>query len=249
MKGKDARVKTYVKGLDERLSDGLPKESIILVCGTAGSMKSSFVYSVLYNNAKNENINGLYITMEQSSESLLSQAGSLGMGKLENIYVFDLAGMRAQYGDLVSRKLVAEAREIAPGIPETRMDWFDTILEFLKQYKKKHNFELLAIDSLNAIYALVPTQEPRSRLFEFFSELRKLKSTTFLTSEMTRIDSRYSTFGVEEFLVDGIIHLDIVKEGWNVKRYLNVVKLRRTKHDMDFYPLLVGKEGFEIVTK
>ncbi|MEW6070014.1 MAG: ATPase domain-containing protein, partial [Candidatus Thermoplasmatota archaeon] len=54
MKGKDARVKTYVKGLDERLSDGLPKESIILVCGTAGSMKSSFVYSVLYNNAKNE---------------------------------------------------------------------------------------------------------------------------------------------------------------------------------------------------
>ncbi|MEW6070835.1 MAG: ATPase domain-containing protein, partial [Candidatus Thermoplasmatota archaeon] len=124
MKEKEARVKTYVKGLDERLSGGMPKESIILVCGTASSMKSSFVYSILYNNTKNENINGLYITMGQSAESLLSHTESLGMGKLEGLHIFDLAGMRAQYGDLLSRKLVTEAREIAPGIPETGMNWF-----------------------------------------------------------------------------------------------------------------------------
>lgn len=249
MAEKAERIKTYVKGLDERLAEGIPRGHIILLCGPTGSLKTSFAYSILYNNAKKEGRKGLYITMEQTAESLLTNMRSLNMGELKNIAIVDVGRMRTEYGDFVSQKIASGAKEISAGIFETRMDWFDALLTYITSHKQKHEFELLVIDSLDALYALVPMKNPRAVLFHFFSELKKFGATTFLVSEMSKVEGAYGTFGVEEFLSDGIIHLDLTRDGWNVKRFLNVVKLRGTKHDMDFYPLLVGKEGFEIVAK
>jgi len=73
------RVMTYVKDLDERMEGGVPKGYVVLVCGTAGSMKSSFTFNILYNAAKNESVKGLYISLEQERGSLLRQMRKLGM--------------------------------------------------------------------------------------------------------------------------------------------------------------------------
>ena len=62
------RLKTYIKGLDPHLEGGLPKGHILLFAGQPGTMKSSLAYSILYNNAKENGINGIHISLEQSRE-------------------------------------------------------------------------------------------------------------------------------------------------------------------------------------
>ncbi len=83
----------------------------------------------------------------------------------------------------------------------------------------------------------------------FFDKLRDLNITTFLISEM--FDPEKLSFGmynVEEFLADGIFHLEMERDKRNVNLFLSVVKMRTTNHDRAYYPLLVSEGNFEIVT-
>jgi len=66
------RIPTYVVGLDDRLSGGIPRGHIVLVAGPPGSLKSSFVYRILFYEAKEHAASGLYLSMEQSRASLIS---------------------------------------------------------------------------------------------------------------------------------------------------------------------------------
>jgi KaiC/GvpD/RAD55 family RecA-like ATPase len=72
-----------------------------------------------------------------------------------------------------------------------------------------------------------------------------------LISEMAPDDRRFGKYGVEEFLSDGIIHLRPKEvdtaQVTSVRRYVGVVKMRRTRHDTDYHPFLVGRDGFELV--
>ena len=58
----------------------------------------------------------------------------------------------------------------------------------------------------------------------------------------------FGEFGVEDFLSDGIIHITMERNENSVDRFISVVKMRETKHDTDYFPLLVSN-GFEIVTR
>ena len=46
--GEEERLPTFVDGLDELLEGGIPARHVVLVCGRAGSMKSSFCYYMLH---------------------------------------------------------------------------------------------------------------------------------------------------------------------------------------------------------
>ena len=48
---KTKRIKTYVKGLDEVMQDGIPEGSVVMIAGKPGTMKSSFAFNILYHNA------------------------------------------------------------------------------------------------------------------------------------------------------------------------------------------------------
>jgi KaiC/GvpD/RAD55 family RecA-like ATPase len=113
--------------------------------------------------------------------------------------------------------------------------------------------DLIALDSLDALYALAPFESPRNEIFQFFEELRDLNATTFLVSEMPRDATAFAHFGVEEFLADTIIHLRLrevdVGMSTSVRRYIGVVKMRGVEHDLDYYPLLVEHGALEIVSE
>ena len=230
-----ARIKTRVAGLDERLEGGIPGGYLVLVAGPPGSLKSSFAYRILYYEALERGAKGLYVSLEQSRESLERQAESLGLQpeKADALRILDL------------RQLRRELRET-----QGPRDWFAGLGTQLARYKQETGIELLAIDSLNALYALTDVQEPRRELFDFFEDLRGLEATTFLIGETPR-DGSFGPFHVVEFLADGIVHLNMkeVEVGLtrSVRRYIALVKLRGVKHDLDYHPLLVDKDQFEIM--
>ncbi len=231
------RVRTYVKDLDERMEGGVPKGYVVLVCGTAGSMKSSFTFNIIYNAAKNEGKKGLYVSLEQERGSLLRQMKKLGM----NIK------------DVKELITLIELREpIKRGSKDTffkKGDWMSVLLTQIQNYKKTMDFELLVIDSLDALYALTTIKDPRTEIFHFFRGLRTLGITTFIITEMPQSRKEFGKYEVESFLSDGIIHLAIERLGNTVGRFVNIAKMRETKHATNFFPLVVDENGFAVIAK
>lgn len=230
------KVKTRVVGLDDRLDGGIPAGFIILVSGPAGSLKSSFAYRILYHEAIENASRGLYVSMEQSRESLSKQVESLGLEpkKAKTLKVVDMRELRRGFKG-----------------PEGAFDWLPALGSQLRRYKEAVGCDLITVDSLNALYALTELREPRRQIFDFFEDLRDIGATTFLVAETPREGDGFGPYQVEEFLADGIVHLRMreVEVGLttSVRRYIGVVKLRGVDHDLDYYPLLIDRGQFEIV--
>jgi KaiC/GvpD/RAD55 family RecA-like ATPase len=231
------KIKTYIEGLDERMEMGIPPKHIVLVCGTSGTMKSSVAFNIIYNYAKEKNGKSLYFSLEQNRDSLVKHMAKLGMdvSTIEsNITIMDFSWMRRELKEI----------EDTEGI-----DWLESIQFQIKNYKEKTNYDILVLDSLAAVYAVGDLKNPRSDLFHFFEFLREMNITAFLISEMEEDSKSYGVHGVESFLADGIIHLNMERTGRSVGRFINVVKMREVKHATDYFPLLVDEGGFKIVKK
>ncbi|MDI6708713.1 MAG: ATPase domain-containing protein [Candidatus Thermoplasmatota archaeon] len=239
------RIKTYVSGLDEKMEGGIPKHYVVLISGPTGSMKSSLVFNILYNSARERKIKGLYLSLEQSRESLIRHMQKLNMN-IENVKdyvtVMDLGKVRKEVGE----EVVAAGFKIEEG---RKISWIRSLKDQIENYKQMLRFEIVVIDSLDALCALSVMDNPRSEMFHFFEDLRSLGLTTFVVSEMPGESKLFGKYEIESFLSDGIIHLATERTGKTVGRYISVVKMRETKHPTDYFPLLVTERGFEIVTK
>ena len=229
------RIPTYVKGLDELMEGGVPKKHIVLVCGHAGTMKSSLTYSIIYNAYKDRGIKSVYLTLEQGKESLYTHMEKLGMPSkgVDGVAIIDLAKIRK---DVAMDKAKAE-----------KVDWLKSIISVLKHYKERFGFDVLVLDSLAALYALTTFKNPRAELFYFFERLRELDITIFLISEIPTDRNVYGLYGIEDFLSDGIIHLKVEQTDAGANLYLGVVKMRTTNHTRSFMPLIFEDGRFEVV--
>lgn len=227
-----ARIQTHVQGLDEEMEGGLPKGSITLVCGTHGTMKSSLCYSMLYYNALENRVPGIYITLEQSRRSILQQMTHLGMDYnlvKDKLMIFDIGILRKNFADM-----------------KERGRWMTLFKTYVQKVKKAMNYELLVIDSLDALEATADITDRRSELFQIFEWLRDLDVTVIIISEITprlMIDRKAD----EGYLTDGILQLthDKTSEG-EVQRGIQVVKMRSTRHNTGEFALLCENGRFQV---
>jgi len=234
------RISTGVGNLDERMEGGIPEKWVTLICGRSGTMKSTLAYGVLFNAAKSSGRRGIYITLEQNRQSLVDHMVKIGMDPRQikgegGIIIVDMARLRKEM----------DKKEV-----EGEINWPQSILTTVSNYKMKYGCNIFVLDSLAALYSITDIKNPRSEIFMFFDKLRGLDITTFLISEMLEPDKLYfGQYGVEDFLSDGIFHLEMERDERTVNLYLSVVKMRMTKHDRAYFPLIVEHGGLEIVTE
>ncbi|HKZ49153.1 MAG TPA: ATPase domain-containing protein [Thermoplasmata archaeon] len=232
MPAPEVRLKTYVKGLDEQLQGGIPKSHIVLLAGKPGTMKSSIAFNVLYNNAKEHNLGAVYVTLEQGRNSLLTSMANLGM---------DIAGMEKKFSVLDLSLIRKKLKQLS------NRSWIEVFKMYIDNLDQTMDVALLAIDSLPVLEVLAKFQEPRDDLFNFFEWLRDLEITSFLITEMEQDSDKFCNYG-EDFLSDGIVHLDLRRRDQSVDLYMSVVKMRKTAHRRGYYPLIYDEGGFELVT-
>src|SRR5207244_7622677 len=122
-------------------------------------LKSSFVYRILFYEAKEHAASGLYLSMEQSRASLISQMTSLGMdpGHAKGVHIIDVRGLRRE---------IEEVRE------QTR--WLLGLRRQLARYKAGMGCDLICLESLDVMYALAPFESLRYENFQLFEVLRGL---------------------------------------------------------------------------
>lgn len=226
MEGRD-RIPTHVIGLDENMQGGIPKGHICLVAGASGSMKSSFTFSMLYNDVLHGDSSGIYVTLEQGKDSLRSHMAGMGMNvddsRVRNrIAIIDLADLRVQLDE--------------QGM-SGRVDWMGQLIKQLANYRQSIGFETLIFDSLGAFFTLTKMENPRDEIFRLFEAVRRLDLTSFFICEMTGENQKqFGDYGVEDYLSDGVIHLVMDRTDDEITRKLGVVKMRHTKHLLGYRP-------------
>ena len=226
------RIKTHVEGFDDCMQGGIPEGHMVLICGSAGTMKSTLAYSILYNEVSERDVKGLYITLEQNKENLLTHMEGMGMDASmleEKLNVLDLTEMRKQ--------LLLDNQAI----------WMDFISRLVELIKSVQNCKLVVLDSLNALYSLVNFSNPRNELFLFFEKFRDLGMTTFFIAESSSEKTPCGEFGLEDFMCDGIIRLAMKEVGDTFGRYIRCIKMRSSRLDTSYFPLLVSESGFRVI--
>lgn len=218
------RVKTGIEGLDELLNGGIPAHSTVLLSGVAGSGKTLFAFQFLYNGIVKYKEPGVYISLEEEPERIIES--------VRNTFGWDLE-------KLIRKKMLS--------VVKAELYNFDKLKMLIQDEVDRIKAKRLVIDqsTILALFFERPL-EVRKGIFELSRMLRKLGCTTLLISELTEGKKGISAFGVEEFVVDGVIILYYIKEGNVFTRALSIRKMRNTAHDTGIHPVRITKKGITV---
>lgn len=223
----DALVKTYIPNLDDELGGGIPEGHVVLICGDTGTMKSTLCYSVLINNARENDEFGLYLSTKEGQMSLTNQMDSLNLNVMEyaaTVMFLDIATMH------VTTEISQEA-------------WFQLIKTSIMDLKNVNDCKLLVIDSLESLYLISNLKDNIEGIYEFIGWIQSIGMTVFLISHRSLDDLTQDRWS-EAQVVDGIISLDL---GYESSRNLRIFKMRGMNHNREPLSFDVGEEGLKIV--
>ena len=230
------RVKTGIEGLDELAGGGFPNETVNLLSGPAGSAKSLFGMQYVHGGAVDYNETGIFITLEESRDSVLRAAKSYGMDletleKTGKLHLLDFGEIRTD---------IDMGQEMNLGVVS-----FKNLRDFLTKLIQKTGATRLVIDSISAIGLYYSNMdELRRELFAFCRFLKSQKVTSLLITEA--VDSQKTRFDVEQFVADSIISLGYENVEGEYRRTITIYKMRFTKHEPYKHPFLITKTGIEI---
>jgi circadian clock protein KaiC len=228
---KITRLETGVEGFDKIVEGGLPSKSISLVTGTPGTAKTIFAMQFLANGAmKGEK--GVMITLEESTDSLIRQFARFG---------YDLESL-IKSGKL--KIIEIDAGDLNSGDPYSKITHSQFIRQ-LEEFKPKR----IALDSINLITELSsPEGGYRRAVGEIADIFKKLDATTLIIHERKAGELDRIEYSIEEFICDGIIHMQLHLTEYVLQRFLTVIKMRETNQSTGIYPFkIIDKKGIQIM--
>jgi circadian clock protein KaiC len=215
------------------MDGGFIENTITVISGPAGSGKSLMSMQYLFNGAKSFNEPGIFVTLEEGSESVKATMNSHGMD------IDQMIGAGKLF-------LIDLGEPETDGRGSSKVNGFRSITELLQNLIKLSKAKRIVIDSVSAIGAFyVSTEEFRRALINFVRFLKSNKITGVLVSEATR--NSLTRFEVEEYIADSFILLDLKEVEGKLSRTLVVRKMRHTWHDTSMHPFTITTRGIEII--
>jgi KaiC/GvpD/RAD55 family RecA-like ATPase len=218
-----------IRGFEKVFKTDIKRPKVILVSGVPGSMKSSFVYTILTRHLQNTGEFGLFATLEETTESHLNNMESLNIEPSVNLQISDYTDFR--------------------GDEEENIDYLQFTEKMIAYFKETRGdkFTCFGFDSLGALYSLMDNQTGmRKRMYHFFNILRTYNLYSFIIMERAK-EGESHLMGNEGFLSDGIIVLGLSRRQGKLIRYIQIEKMRAVQHSMELHALDVGSNGLTIL--
>jgi KaiC/GvpD/RAD55 family RecA-like ATPase len=243
--------KDNIPGLSQVFSSEVPKGSVILVTGTAGTLKSAFAYEILSKYLmKQKDEYGIYTTLEETKESHIRNMESLGIKLNKRLMVSDIASFRRHidYEKMDFLDLIVSRINKGSVITSKKRDQNSKSAQG-ENKNKEYKLSCFVLDSLNALYSLLEHEmdgkKLRNKMLQFFDMLRQKNLVSFLILELPRNEP----YSYEFFLGDGIIEFGIEYIDGFYKRYFQVKKMRATRHKLEPHVLEVDEEkgGLKVI--
>ncbi len=221
-----------VRGLDQITFGGLPRGRPTLVCGGAGTGKTLLGMEFLVRGAQDYNEPGVFVCFEERLKELAENTKSLG---------FDLNSL------IKRKKLVIEHIAIDPSeIHETGDYTLDGLFIRLGAAIDSVGAKRVVIDTIEVLFSALRNGDIlRSELQRLFAWLKDKGVTTIVTGE--RGEGSLTRNGLEEYVSDCVILLDLRVRDQIATRRLRIVKYRGSLHGTNEYPFIIDSQGFLVL--
>lgn len=216
------RLSTGIPEFDKLLTGGIPRGFLVAVTGEPGTGKTIFCIHFIDQGVKEGDV-CIYVTTEESRQSILKQAAQFGIDfqaavKGKRLIIIDaLMGLEDQWS---LRSLEVE-------------ELLDKIIEAKKALG--YGRARLVIDSLSAFWLDRPAM---ARRYSYFVKkvLSKWDFTIMAVSQYAITTSDAFGFGVEH-IADGIIRFRRYVRNGVLRRYVIVEKMRQTPHSLTMHEI------------
>lgn len=239
------RIKTGIPGLDELLEGGIPKGRCVLVAGGPGSGKTTMSMQFIAEGAQKYGERGVFVTLADSPSTIREDMSRYGwaLDVLEESGALSIVDL--------SMIVYLSPEEFAKALIKVERPKYsvETVVDAVKRQIKATGAKRVVIDSLSPL--VVQERNPVERRREVAYLLKGLMETgctCLLTAEAKTTDVQRG-FSVEEYLSQGVIHLQSVAKGDRLVRVIQVTKMRGTAHDMQPHPYLINEKGIEVFPK
>ena len=232
------RVKTGIDGFDELINGGIPRGNLVVVTGSCGTGKTTFVLQSLYNALKNGET-AIYISFEQSSDKIRK------FMKRNYGWDFSKYEKKKKFAFLDLDPFVT-ARSVEASLAQKKGELLISVegLDF------PFAPDRIAVDSLSALAVafLGNIENYRYYIRHLFLSLEQIGSVNYFVSETSDPD-HYSPAGIEEFLADGVVLLYNKKIKNKRYRYMEILKMRWSDHAKKLIPFKIDKHGIKLSRK
>jgi circadian clock protein KaiC len=220
------RISSGTPGLDKLVEGGFKEGSINLICGGAGSGKTTFSIQFIMEGLKKGEA-GIYITFEEKKEKLFDDMLEFGwdLAKFERMGLFKFL----EYSPEQIKRVLVEGG--------------GTIDAIISQSKAKR----LVIDSITSFTLLfrdVLTQKESS--LALFELINRWGCTAVLTSQAVRMHPEEGLISQIQFEVDSIIIFYHFRKKGVRSRAVEILKMRGTKTPEKTVELKIGEKGVMI---
>ena len=227
--------KTYINELDEALQGGIPANHLVLLSGSPGTGKTTLGMEFAVNGLVNEEEGALLFTMTESEVKVKENLKEFSFYNEEHF-----AEGRITIIDLRTIQIHNEG-EFSSYNPKM-------VLDFIAEQIDHFNAKRIIIDSITAICKRINDYNViRSFLYELGNLLSVKDCIAVLISEVPKGESKYSNYDVEEFISDGIIHLDYMEKNNRLIKTLQIIKMRGTNHSQEKFMVNIEKEGVKLL--
>jgi circadian clock protein KaiC len=221
------RIDLGIEGLDNMIQGGVPERHLMVSIGSAGTGKTTFGLQFLRHGLQNGE-SGVFITLEQSHESIIATAAERG-------WEFD------RYEDEGMLAVVdLDPVEMANSL--------DNIQAELPELIKDFGADRLVLDSVSLLEMMYDDQaKRRTEVFDFTRALKKAGVTTFLTSEASESNPYASRHGIIEYLTDAVFVLQYVRgETQETRLAVEIQKIRNANHSREKKPYEMTDQGISV---
>ena len=229
---------TGIKRLDELLGGGFPRGACVLISGSSGVGKTILSTQYLFNGATRFDESGTYITLTEPLFKTLRN--------LQKFAFYDEEAVKSATVGILDMRTMAPRIGVKKGI--ILLENPDVILNVIEEAVRKNSSKRLVLDSITAIcYALKNVDKIRAFIFGLGTVLAGLDCTTILTSEVPPRQYKYSVYGVEEFIADGVVMLDQFERKGTLIRTLQIIKMRGVGHGREKHILDISEDGIRLL--
>ena len=222
-----------IAGLDAVLHGGFPAGRTTIVIGGPGGGKTVLATQFLVNGATLFGEPGLLISFEESPDALRANFPALAWPSDDAAVG---VGMRFVDGRMPEDTVSAGGFDLGG------------LIAIATSIVKKDGIKRIAIDGIDALFALTDEQASRRReILRVLAWLGELGVTTILTVKHGEDGGPPGYYDLAEYAADGVIKLNTALVGELSRRMLAVVKMRGAGYEAGAHPYIISDQGVRVL--